>query len=174
MNCVIRHNVIINGNKYDVKYIIVANEGKFVANEKDCSSCLKDKIKYPFAKVKRAIKRTFYKIKHGVQRIYKGYDDFDVIETYDTFIEKYYKILTEHKNSSSGFPFRYTEDEWETILDKMTKSLYYMSENNLDKELMANVPKNWIPDFKSVSLIMEYNKTEFFKLFEENFYDLWI
>ena len=105
--------------------------------------------------------------------MFKGYDYVDTFETFSKFIDRYSKILKEYKENLHGHPGYMAEEEWNAILDQMIFHLYYMDEDNVDKELYKDVPDNWIVTWDTTSDILEKHKNEFFKLFSEHFYDLW-
>jgi hypothetical protein len=132
-----------------------------------------DTISLPFYRFKHKVKHIYWEIRYAIQRALKGYDDVDTFSLDSKFIDRYYKILTEFKKNLHGHPSCMTEDEWYRILDDMLLHLYYMDEENVDKELSTGVPKNWLPTMRTSMEIMEHHKTEFFGLFSEHFYDLW-
>ena len=93
-----------------------------------------------------------YLIKHG-------YDEYATWETFDWFIDTMKSVLTEFRNTHSGYPvFTMESMDDETIdefakrydagIDRMIELLGLMDENNGAKE-------------------------EFFELFSEYFYTLW-
>lgn len=130
-------------------------------------------ITLPFYRLKRKIRDIYWEIRYGFQRMFKGYDYVDTFGLCDKFIDRYYKILTEYKKNMHGHPARFSEEEWNAIIDKMLLHLYYMDEDNVDEELCKDVPENWIPRWDTTYPIMEHHKNEFFRLFSEHFYDLW-
>lgn len=136
-------------------------------------SDLWDTITWPCYKLKHKIRNTYWEIRYGFQRMLKGYDNVDTFSMDSKFVDRYYKILTEYKNNMHGHPGRMNEHQWYAIVDRMIYHLYYMDEENVDKELCNDVPESWIPTWKTTGEIMEYHKNEFFKLFSEHFYDLW-
>ena len=146
---------------------------KFPEKEHNKLSDFWDTITLPFYRIKHKTRHIYHEIRYSFQRMFKDYDDRDVISMDCKFIDRYYKILTEFKNNLHGHPGRMTEEEWTAILDEMTLHLYYMDEENVEKELMDGVPESWIPSWKTSMEIMEYHKNEFFRLFSEHFYDLW-
>ena len=132
-----------------------------------------DVITTPFYIARRKIKDIYWEVRYGFQRMFKGYDSVDIIETYSQFIDRYTKILTQFKESKMSYPAMLTEEEWNDIIDKMLHHLYFMDENNVNKELEKDVPENLIPTIKTSYEIMEKHKDEFFKLWSEWFYHLW-
>ena len=136
-------------------------------------SDLWDTITTPYYTLKHKVKHIYWEIRYAIQRALKGYDDVDTFSLDSKFIDRYYKILTKFKKNLHGHPAHMTEDEWYRILEDMLLHLYYMDEENVDKELCAGVPKNWLPTMRTSAEIMEHHKNEFFKLFSEHFYNLW-
>ena len=136
-------------------------------------SDIRDIITTPFYIAKRKIKDAYWEVRYGFQRMFKGYDSVDIIETYQQFIDRYTKILTQFKESNMGNPGTLTEEEWDNIIDQMLYHLYYMDEDNVNKELSKDVQENLILTTKTSYEIMEKHKDEFFKLFSEWFYHLW-
>jgi hypothetical protein len=141
---------------------------------------LKDKLENlwwamtrPFRKVKWKVEDVYWKVRYGFERMFKGYDSVDCFETFSKFIERYSKILIEYKKTHHGYPCDMSNQKWEDIIDEMIYHLYYMDEDNIEKELCKNVPDGWTPSVKTVDEIMVRHKDEFFKLFSEHFYNLW-
>lgn len=130
-------------------------------------------ITLPFYRLKRKIKDIYWEIRYGFQRMFKGYDYVDTFELHSKFIDRYYKILTEYRNTMHGHPGYMNEHQWYAIIDQMLFHLYYMDEDHVDEDLCKDVPENWIPCWDTSATIMEHHKNEFFKLFSEHFYDLW-
>ena len=132
-----------------------------------------DKITLPFYRAKRWIKDTYWEVRYGFQRMFKGYDSVDTFETFAKFTERYNKILTDYRNHHWGYPGTMTVEEWDAIVDEMIYHLHYMDEENVIEELEKDVPNDWNASGKTVSEIMDKHKDEFFKLFSEYFYHLW-
>lgn len=132
-----------------------------------------DKVTLPYYRIKYKVKNTYWKIRYGFQRMFKGYDDVDTFDTFFRFIERYKKIIKELRNNHYGYPGTMTYKEWDNILDTMLYHLHYMEEDNVVKELEKDVPDNWSVSLKTVNDVMEKHKDEFFKLFSEYFYNLW-
>lgn len=132
-----------------------------------------DKITIPFYKAKRVIRDTYWNIRYGFQRMFKGYDSVDVFDVYASFIKRYSKIFTDFKKHNCGYPFGTTEEEWDNIIDEMIYHLYYMDESNVDKELEKYAPEGYAPCYETTDKIMHEHKEEFFKLFSKYFYNLW-
>ena len=105
--------------------------------------------------------------------MFKGYDNVDTFDIFSKFIDRYSKILSKFKENHCGYPAHLTEKEWEEILNEMLYHLYYMNEDNVEKELTREVPENWIPSGKTIGSITCAHKDRFFELFSEFFYDLW-
>ena len=132
-----------------------------------------DVITTPYYKVKWHIKETYWKIRYGFERMFKGYDSVDTFETFAKFIERYSKILKDLRECHYGYPGTITPEKWDSILDEMLYHLYYMDEETVTKELEKDVPDDWAASSKTVYEIMDKHKNEFFKLFSKYFYDLW-
>lgn len=104
------------------------------------------------------IKHRYYKIKYGIQRCFKGYSDFDVIETYSEFVDRYIKIFTDLKKNHSGYPGNIDEDTWDNILQHMIDCLVIIRDTD--------------NGFENNSLRIKA-KDEFMDLFKYWFFDLW-
>ena len=146
---------------------------------KECKT-LKDKLENlwdiittPFYRAKHWVKDTYWEIRYGFQRMFKGYDSVDVFETFAKFIDRYTKILTRLRNNHCGYPYNLTEEEWDAVIDEMIYHLKYMDEETVIEELERNVPDNWTASHKTVGEILEKHKDQFFELFSKWFYNLW-
>lgn len=128
----------------------------------------------PFVRTKHLVRRMYWKVRYGFQRMFKGYDIIDTFDIYYKFIDRYSKILTEFKNNHEGYPINLqSNDEWNNVLDEMVYHLRYMNEETVTKELEKDVPEDWTASYKTVHEIMDRHKDKFFKLFSEHFYSLW-
>lgn len=132
-----------------------------------------DKITLSIYRFAHKVKNVYWNIRYGFQRMFNGYDNVDVFNTFSKFIDRYSKILVEYRKSHVGYVGTMTLKEWNIIIDEMIFHLYYMNEENVNKELKKCVSDNWIPTFETVSKIMNSHKNKFFKLFSEYFYSLW-
>lgn len=155
----------------DVEYLVYNSSSTLYTRKSKWN--LWYKITTPYYRVKRLIRDTYWEIRYGFQRMFKGYDSVDVFETYYKFIDRYSKILTRLKKNHVGYPYDLDEEEWENILDEMIYHLHYMVEDNVVDDLKRDVPEEWNPSQKNVDMIMDKHKNEFFKLFSEYFYNLW-
>ena len=158
----------------EAEYFLVAYDVS--QNEKTFKDKLEDlwyTIIHPYWKIKRCIKDTYWNVRYGFQRMFKGYDSVDTFETFAKFIDRYTKILTEYRKNHVGYVGTMTNEEWEVIIDEMLYHLHYMDEQNVEEELEKNVPDDWHVCQKTIDNIMEMHKNEFFKLFSEYFYNLW-
>lgn len=161
-----KKEVEICGEKFEVEYF----ESSF---NLDCKMNLWDKVtSIPYV-IKRKTRDLYWDIRYGFQRMFKGYDSVDIIEMYDGFIKRYHKIITRYRKNMMGYPGFMTVEEWNEIIDKMINHLYWMDENNVEKELMKNAPDGYLPCLNTIQNIMDKHKNEFFKLFSEYFYCLW-
>lgn len=159
----------VGGDTIEAEYFSFENDIGF--NELDLT--LWDKITIPFWRIRRWVKDIYRKIRYGFQRMFKGYDNVDIFETFTKFVERYTKILAEYKKTHLSHATTMTNEEWEAIIDKMLYHLHYMDEDNVEQELEKDIPDSWSASPKTISEIMNRHKDEFFKLFSENFYDLW-
>lgn len=132
-----------------------------------------DRITIPFYRVKRWTKDTYWEIRYGFQRMFKGYDSVDTFETFAKFIERYTKILTEYRKKHVGYVWGMENEEWEAIIDEMLYHLHYMDEETVTKELEKDVPDDWSVSHKTVNHIMDKHKDAFFELFSKYFFELW-
>ena len=133
-----------------------------------------DTITLPYYRIKNKARDVYWEIRYGFQRMFKGYDYVDTFNTFDKFIERYSKILTDYKKKHWGYPGgEITEEAWENIIDEMLYHLKYMNEETVSNELEKDVPDDWSANGKLVYEIMEKHKDEFFKLFSKYFYSLW-
>jgi len=166
-----KKEIEIAGEKITAEYF--ESGLNFSPTKRSKLSELWDTITLPFYRLRWKIRDIRRKIRYGIQRMQKDYDDTDIFAPCDKFIERYTKILKEFKENLNSHPCHMTSEEWIAIIDQMLFHLYYMDENNVDKELSKDVPESWIPCGKASDQIMLKHKDEFFKLFSEHFYDLW-
>lgn len=129
--------------------------------------------KYSIWKTKFWLKDTYWTVRYGLQRMFKGYDSVDIFDTFSSFIKRYHKILTEIKKNHYTHPFEMSDEEWNNIIDEMIYHLYYMNEHNVNKELMEDKPEDWTPCYNTTYEIVNKHKDEFFNLFSKYFFDLW-
>ena len=140
-------------------------------NEPDWT--LWDKITLPFYRAKHWIRDTYWEIRYGFQRMFKGYDSVDTFEMFDKFIERYTKILTQYRKNHVGYVWGMENEEWEAIIDEMLHHLKYMDEETVMKELEKDVPDDWSASYKTVNYLLDKHKDAFFELFSKYFFDLW-
>lgn len=177
-----RKEFIIFNNEYciDVEYFF--HKETYLTdylNTKE-SKTFKDKLIYlfdaiitPFYRIKHSVRNNYWNVRYGFQRMFKGYDSVDTFETYQKFIDRYTKILTEYRKNHVGYVGTMTNEEWESIIDRMICCLHFMDEQNVRNELEENIYDNWVASQESIDNIMNKYKNEFFKLFSEYFYNLW-
>ena len=163
--------VTVGMDVIEAKYYTYERDNWFEINESKC--LLWDRIVAPFWKIKRWFKDTYWEIRYGFQRMFKGYDSVDTFETFAKFIERYTKILTEYRKTHVSYIGTMTNEEWEAIIDEMLYHLKYMDEETVTKEFEKDVPDNWSASPITVYEVMDKHKNEFFKLFSEYFYNLW-
>ena len=146
---------------------------KEVKTFKDRLEKIWDVITTPYYKAKWWFRNTYWNVRHGFQRMFKGYDVVDTFETFSKFIDRYSKILTEYRKYHIGYCGAMTEEEWDAVIDEMVYHLKYMDEDTVTDELEKNVPDNWSVSAKTVSEVLDKHKDRFFELFSKYFYHLW-
>ena len=161
--------VEIDGEKIEVEFFEYDTDEVF---EKYKFS-LWDEIIIFFHRIKNRFRNAYYKIHYGFQRMFKDYDSVDTFELFYKFIKRYHKILTEYRKKHYGVPYGMEENEWDNIVGEMLNHLYYMDEDNVEKEMRKGLPNNWFPDAAIVHKIINKHKDEFFELFSKYFYSLW-
>lgn len=139
----------------------------------DAKFTLWDRITIHFCRLKYEVKKVVQIVRYGFQRMFKGYDNVDVFDTFYQFSKRYHKIFVELRNSSCSHPCNMTEEEWDNILNRMITHLYYMDETNVVDKLENDSPKGLSPSYNAIHNVMNKHKEEFFKLFSEHFYNLW-
>lgn len=154
---------------FDIDYLQANNTQSKISTK----TTLWDKITLPLYRFVHKVKNVYWNIRYGFQRMFKGYDNVDVFDTFSKFTDRYSKILAEYRKSHIGYVGTMTLEEWNSIIDEMIFHLYYMNEENVNEELKKYVSNNWIPTLETVSKIMDSHKDKFFKLFSEYFYSLW-
>ncbi len=169
--------VTVGKDTIEAEYFVFKHSGWPKLDEpktfKDKIADLWDIITTPFWRAKRWIKDTYWEIRYGFQRMFKGYDSVDTFETFAKFRERYIKILTEYRKKHVGYVWGMENEEWEAIIDEMLYHLHYMDEETVTEELEKNVPDDWSASPKTVNPILEKHKDAFFELFSKYFYDLW-
>lgn len=143
-------------------------------NEQETKISFWENISIFFHQKRTSIKIKWAFVKNAFYRMFRGYDDCDVYNLYETFILKYEKILKHYKQNLSSFVYGLKENEWEEILDKMIYHLHWMLEENIDKELEKYVDlEDWYLSTECYAKIINKHKEEFFKLFSTYFFELW-
>ena len=157
----------------EAEYFTFERSDMFGINEPKWT--LWDRITTPFWKVKHWIRDTYWRIRYGFQRMFRGYDSVDTFETFAKFRERYIKILTDYRKKHYGVPmeFENSAEEWDKVIDEMLYHLHYMDEEIVTDELEKDVPNDWSASMKTVSEVMNKHKDAFFELFSKYFYDLW-
>lgn len=164
-----RSNVVVGKDIINtVEYLDFVSKLDF-----DTKRTLSDKLLFAFSRVKHWLQDLRWNITYGFQRMFKGYDSVDTFDTFEKFIERYTKILTEYRERHVGYPVGISNEDWEAIIDEMLYHLYYMDEEHVIAELEEGVPDNWCANYKAVTEILYYHKNKFFELFSKYFYDLW-
>lgn len=163
----------------DVEYLIFDHSDWFTKKEvktlKDVLENIWDVITTPFYRIKNKTRDIYWEIRYGFQRMFKGYDSVDTFETFDKFIERYTKILTEYRKKHCGIPMEFIdqEEEWNNVIDEMLYHLRYMDEEAVIDELEKDVPDDWSVSHITVYEVLEKHKNAFFELFSKYFFDLW-
>ena len=145
--------------------------------------------------LKWKLKNLRWELRYAWKRAWDGYDDMDMIEMFDCFIERYKAILKDFREYHWGLfvvpeeyrdslnKFEFDEEETNIIIDMMIYHLEMMDENHVEKILYGkNVcdddyeilkGKDAIDRAKRIYSVMEQNKNAFMKLFSLFFYQLW-
>lgn len=163
-------NVEVDNEIVQAEYLVFDNNE---LNMFDISFNFWEKVEIFFRRTKCRIRDVYYKVYYAFERMFKDYDTTDIFSVHSKFVERYYKILTDYKNNLHGHPINLTQEEWDNIIDEMIRHLYYMDEENVDKELMMHMSEDCTPSCETIDEIMKKHKNEFFKLFSEYFYNLW-
>jgi hypothetical protein len=163
----------------NVEYIVFDHSDwwkpKEIKTFKDVLENIWDVITTPFYRIKNKTRDIYWEIRYGFQRMFKGYDSVDTFETFDKFIERYTKILTEYRKKHCGIPMEFidSEEEWDNVIDEMLYHLHYMDEETVINELEKDVPDDWSASYITVYEVLNKHKDAFFELFSKYFYDLW-
>ena len=169
-----KSNVKIGGETFEqIEYCDYSDSIAQLREIMDAKFTLWDRITIPFCRLKYKVQNVFHNVRYGFQRMFKGYDNIDVFDTFYEFSKRYHKILIEIRNKKCSHPYNMTEEEWDEILGKMISHLYYMDEANVINRLEVDAPEGFSPSYKSIHEVMDRHKDEFFKLFSEYFYNLW-
>lgn len=139
-----------------------------IVEVKDEISTLFTRVKYEYSKVRMNIKAAY-------QRAWRGWADEDWWNIDLWFIKNMKPLLTQLREKTISYPSNLTFDEWHAILTRMIDCLEWMDYDEVldkvtDEEAYRQGKKN------KYDLAYDYvdkNKTIFFKLFAEYFYDLW-
>ena len=113
------------------------------------------------------------KVKWRYQRFIRGWADEDTWDIDWWFIKTLSPMLKKFKEDNDSNPFKFSEEEWDTILDNMIYYLEGMNEEGAVKQLYGEGANLTVDDYKEISNHMTHSKEEFFKLFTQYFYDLW-
>lgn len=159
----------------EAEYIVFEHSNFWNQKKMNVFEKVWDVITTPYYKAKHWIRDTYWEVRYGFQRMFKGYDSVDTFETFAKFIERYTKILTEYRKMHCGIPMEFedSEEEWDAIIDEMLYHLHYMDEETVTNELEKDVPDDWSASQLTIDDIMLKHKDAFFKLFSKYFYNLW-
>lgn len=145
--------------------------------------------------LKWKIKNLKWELRYAWKRAWDGYDDMDMIELFDCFIERYKAILKDFRKHHYGLflvpreyreslnKIEFDEEETDVIIDMMIFHLEMMDENYVEKILYGKniddddyeicMGKDAIDRAKRIHSVMEQNKDAFMELFRLFFYQLW-
>jgi len=120
------------------------------------------------------IKDIIKEIKWFFQRAKRGWADCDVWCAYAYLGKVIYNMLIKIKEEQLGYPVRYTQEEWNNILNKMIEGFKLAGD---DEDFFGNKNlKYFKKEFKEIYAkdIENYRKLEIaLDLFKENFLSLW-
>lgn len=165
--------VTVGKDTIEAEYHTFKHSNWWTPKKKNLFEKIWDVITTPYYKAKWWIKDTYWEIRYGFQRMFKGYDSVDTFETFAKFRERYIKILTDYRKYHVGYCLEMTEEEWDDIIDEMIYHLHYMDEETVTEELERDVPDDWSASMKTVSEVMNKHKDAFFELFSKYFFSLW-
>lgn len=167
--------VTVGKDTIEAEYFTFKHSDWWTPKKKNLFEKIWDVITTPYWRAKRWIKDTYWEIRYGFQRMFRGYDYVDTFETFYKFIDRYTKILTEYKKNHCGIPMEFVDsaEEWDKVIDEMLYHLHYMDEETVTDELEKDVPDDWSASMKTVGEVMNKHKDAFFELFSKYFYDLW-
>lgn len=112
---------------------------------------------------KRKIKDLYYDIKHGFQRMFKGYDDTDTFEFWYNFCGRTSKIFDDMAKHHYGYPVRMTNEEYTNKLKEMSSYL----------KTIIDLDQNYEGPLEEQYKLQVENKDKFMQLFSELFFNLW-
>ena len=113
------------------------------------------------------------KLKWRCQRFIRGWADEDTWDIDWWFIKTLSPMLKKFKEDNDSNPFKFSEEEWDTILDNMIYYLEGMNEEGAVNQLYSDGANLTVDDYKEISNHMAESKQKFFELFVQYFYDLW-
>jgi hypothetical protein len=145
--------------------------------------------------LKWKLKNLRWELRYAWKRVWDGYDDMDMIEMFDSFIERYKAILKDFRKHHWGLfvvpeeyrdeldKLEFDEEETDIIIDMMIFHLEMMDEDHVEKVLYGkNINdddyeiyrgKDAVDKYKRIYSVMEQNKDAFMELFRLFFYQLW-
>ena len=113
------------------------------------------------------------KLKWRCQRFIRGWADEDTWDIDWWFIKTLSPMLKKFKEDNDSNPFKFSEEEWDKILDNMIYYLEGMNEEGAVNQLYGEGANLTVDDYKKISNHMATSKEKFFELFAQYFYDLW-
>lgn len=168
--------VEVGGENFTAQYFEYIPESNYSFNKQSKLFKMCGKITTMFCCIKFKTRKTWWNIRHGFERVFKRYDEDDVFEMFNSFINRYQKVLTDYRNNCYSYPSTMTKEEWESVVDEMLCHLHFMKEDNIENaidEAEEDVPINWHLTPETVYKIRDWHKNKFFELFSKYFYDLW-
>lgn len=168
--------VEVGGEIFAVQYFEYIPESNYSFNKQSGLPKLRSKITTLFHRIKFKTRKTWWDIRHGFERMFKRYDEDDVFDMSDSFINRYHKILVDYRENCYRYPSTMTKEEWRGVTDEMLYHLDFMNEDFIETvidETDEDTPANWLPTTKTIHEIRDWHKNKFFELFSKYFYDLW-
>lgn len=167
--------VTVGKDTIEAEYFVYEHSNFWTPKKMNVFEKAWDVITTPYYSAKWWIREAYWEVRYGFQRMFKGYDSVDTFETFDKFIERYTKILTEYRKKHWGIPMEFieSEEEWDNVIDEMLYHLHYMDEETVIDELEKDVPDDWDVSHITVHEVLDKHKNAFFNLFSKYFYDLW-
>lgn len=122
-------------------------------------------MKSQFCVYLHRIKRFLRKMKFRYQRLAKGYSDEDLMYMNEWFTDTMYRMISELRENIDHIP--QNKNIHEDMLE-MENCLCLMSIEGAVAEVGEKAYS-----YEVVQKVMNENKDKFFKLFSDNFWDLW-
>lgn len=121
-------------------------------------------------KIKNKFRDIWWDLRKRTQRFMRGYANSDAYGFFEWFVQMGEPMLRHLQEHHCGFPVNYSSDEeWTRRIGEMAEHLHYMDEWNVIDELYGGDYTR----MKEINETIEEHKTKFFKMFSEDFYNLW-